>query len=104
MVIGVVVGSVITSHKTSSMDGLPLRIVRRVSPEGKLTDAYMVAVDAIGADNGEYVLTASGSTARQTNLTDNKPVDAIIMAIVDTWQINNNAVYEKSSEIPVKIS
>ncbi len=98
MVIGVVVGSVVASHKTSSMDGLPLRIVRRITPEGNLTDAYMVAVDAIGADNGEYVLTASGSTARQTTLTDNKPVDAIIMAVIDTWQINNNVIYDKSPQ------
>jgi microcompartment protein CcmK/EutM len=102
MVIGVVIGSVVASHKTSSMDGLPLRIVRRIAPDGKWTDAYMVAVDAIGADTGEYVLTANGSTARQTTLTDNKPVDAIIMAIVDTWQIDDNVVYEKSSVSLVK--
>jgi ethanolamine utilization protein EutN len=97
MVIGVVVGSVVASQKTATMDGLPLRIVRRITPEGTLTDAYIVAVDALGAANGEYVLTASGSTARQTALTDTKPVDAIIMAIVDTWQINGKVMYEKTS-------
>jgi microcompartment protein CcmK/EutM len=97
MVIGVVVGSVVASQKTASMDGLLLRIVRRITPEGTLTDAYMVAVDAIGAANGEYVLAASGSTARQTTLTDTKPVDAIIMAIVDMWQINGRLLYEKNS-------
>ena len=79
------------------MDGLPLRIVRRITPEGTLTDAYIVAVDALGAANGEYVLAASGSTARQTALTDTKPVDAIIMAIVDTWQVNGKTMYEKMS-------
>lgn len=98
MVIGVVTGSVIASQKTDSMDGLTLRIVRRVSPDGTLTDTYMVAVDAVGAANGEYVLVASGSTARQTTLTDNKPVDAIIMAIVDTWQMNGLVKYEKTSQ------
>ncbi len=97
MVIGMVVGSVVASQKTPSMDGLPLRIVRRVTPDGKLTDTYMVAVDAIGAANGEYVLAASGSTARQTTLTDTKPVDAIILAVVDTWQINGHVMYEKIS-------
>jgi microcompartment protein CcmK/EutM len=97
MVIGMVVGSVVASQKTASMDSLPLRIVRRVTPEGKLTDTYMVAVDAVGAASGEYVLAASGSTARQTTLTDAKPVDAIIMAIVDTWQINGDVMYEKTS-------
>jgi microcompartment protein CcmK/EutM len=97
MVIGMVVGSVVASQKTESMESLPLRIVRRVTPEGQLTDTYMVAVDAVGAANGEYVLAASGSTARQTTLTDAKPVDAIIMAIVDTWQINGDVLYEKIS-------
>ncbi len=97
MVIGMVVGSVVASQKTPSMDGLPLRIVRRVTPDGKLTDTYMVAVDAIGAANGEYVLAANGSTARQTTLTDTKPVDAIILAVVDTWQINGHVMYEKIS-------
>jgi len=97
MVIGVVVGSVVASQKTATMDGLPLRIVRRITPEGTLTDAYMVAVDALGAADGEYVLAASGSTARQTALTDTKPVDTIIMAIVDTWQINGKTIYEKAA-------
>ena len=97
MVIGMVVGSVVASQKTASMESLALRIVRRITPEGKLTDAYLVAVDAIGAANGEYVLAASGSTARQTTLTDNKPIDAIIMAIVDTWQIEGQVMYEMMS-------
>ena len=98
MVIGMVAGSVVASHKTESMEGLPLRIVRRITADGELTDAYMVAVDAVGAANGEYVLVASGSTARQTTLTDNKPVDAIIMAIIDTWQMSGLVKYEKTSQ------
>jgi len=98
MVIGIVTGSVVASQKTANMDGLPLRIVRRITPEGKLTESYLVAVDAVGAANGEYVLVASGSTARQTTLTDNKPIDAIIMAIVDTWQINGLVMYDKASQ------
>jgi len=95
MVIGIVVGSVVASQKTASMDGLALRIIRRVTPEGQLTDSYLVAVDAVGAANGEYVLAANGSTARQTALTDNKPIDAIIMAIMDTWQITDHVIYDK---------
>jgi microcompartment protein CcmK/EutM len=95
MVIGMVVGSVVASQKTANMEGLPLRIVRRITPQGQQTDAYVVAVDGVGAANGEYVLAASGSTARQTTMTDTKPVDAIIIAIVDTWQINGQVKYEK---------
>ncbi len=99
MVIGVVTGSVVAIQKTASMDGLPLRIVRRITSEGKLTDTYMVAVDSVSAAAGEYVLVASGSTARQTTLTDNKPIDAIIIAIIDTWQVNGLVIYDKVSQI-----
>ena len=96
MVIGVVVGSVVASQKTASMEGLSLRIVRRITPEGTPSDHYMVAVDAVGASEGEYVLAASGSTARQTTMTDTKPVDAIIMAIVDMWQLHDQVIYSKA--------
>lgn len=99
MVIGMVIGSVVASHKTSTIEGLALRIVRRITPDGELTDSYMVAVDVVSAANGEYVLVANGSTARQTSITDNKPVDAIIMAIIDTWQINGLVKYEKAAQI-----
>jgi ethanolamine utilization protein EutN/carbon dioxide concentrating mechanism protein CcmL len=54
-----------------------------------------VAVDAVGAGVGEMVLFASGSSARQTASTDQKPVDAVIMAIVDSWEIGGNEKYRK---------
>ncbi|MBI1278174.1 MAG: ethanolamine utilization protein EutN [Anaerolineaceae bacterium] len=98
MVIGIVTGSVVASQKTANMDGLALRVVRRITPEGELSDSYVVAVDALGAATNEYVIVASGSTARQTTATDNKPIDAIIMAIIDTWQIGNRIIYDKSSQ------
>lgn len=98
MFIGIVCGAVVASQQTNSMQGLPLRLVRKVSPSGEITDSYTVAVDALGSDTGEYVLIGSGSTARQTVLTDGKPVDAIIMAIVDMWQIQGQLQYTKQAE------
>lgn len=95
MIIGVVSGLVITSHHTQSMSGIPLRIVQKVNPQGKVSDSFVVAVDALGAADGEYVLVASGSTARQHMITDGKPVDAIIISIIDTWQIKGIIQYEK---------
>jgi ethanolamine utilization protein EutN len=95
-----VLGSVVSSHKTDNMDGLSLRIVRKISPDNlESGDAYMVAVDAMGVSEGEWVLVATGSTARQTHLTDNRPVDAVIMAIVDMWQTADIVRYIRS-EIP----
>jgi microcompartment protein CcmK/EutM len=54
-----------------------------------------VAVDSVGAGEGEIVLTAAGSSARQTHLTKDKPVDAVIMAIVDLVEIGGAHKYIK---------
>ena len=99
MYIAEVVGTVIATRKTDNMDGLPLRIVRKITPDVEITDTYAVAVDVVGVSDGEYVLVATGSTARQTHLTDARPCDAIIMGIVDTWQTQNQVRYTKSEPV-----
>jgi microcompartment protein CcmK/EutM len=96
MMIGEVVGTVVATRKTDTMQGLPLRLVRRLTPEGQPTNSYLVAVDVLGASDSEVVLIASGSSARQTHLTDNRPVDAVIMAIVDSWQVDGAVKYSKA--------
>jgi microcompartment protein CcmK/EutM len=58
---------------------------------------YVVANDAVGCGVGEYVLYASGSSARQTEVTKDRPCDAVIMAIVDSWEIGGADKYEKHS-------
>jgi microcompartment protein CcmK/EutM len=55
----------------------------------------VVAADAVGAGVGEVVLYATGSSARQTEMTKDRPCDAVIMAIVDTWEIGGTEVYRK---------
>ena len=100
MVIGEVIGSVVATRKTTNMDGLPLRIVRVLKTDTTPTTTYMVAVDLLNVDVGEWVLVAGGSPARQTKHTDARPVDAIIMAIVDTWQIHNQVQFDRNIEIP----
>lgn len=100
MFIGEVIGTVVATHKTANMVGLPLRIVRQVKTDRTPATTYAVAVDVVGAAEGELVLVASGSPSRQTQLTDNRPVDTIIMAIVDTWQIDNSVQYDKGADGP----
>ena len=95
MNLGKVVGTVVATRKESSMDGLKLLLVRYVDPEGKETGSFVVAADAVGAGPEELVLVASGSSARQTLATDKRPVDAVIMAIVDDWSINGEIKYKK---------
>lgn len=97
MFIGEVIGTVVATQKTTNMEGLPLRLVRKLNVDDTPTATVVVAVDLLGADGGERVLVTSGSPARQTKVTDNRPVDALIMAIVDTWQTEGETRYTKSA-------
>lgn len=95
MLIGKVVGTVVSTAKDEKMQGLRLMVVRPLTVDGQESSGYVVAVDAVGSGVGEVVLYASGSSARQTILTDKRPVDAVIMAIVDTWEVDGQVRYRK---------
>jgi microcompartment protein CcmK/EutM len=90
-----VVGTVVASQKETSLEGLKLLLVRPVDEEGRETGGHLVAADAVGAGPEEIVLIAAGSSARQTRLTDKRPVDAVVMAIVDSWSIGGVTKYQK---------
>lgn len=90
-----VLGRVVSSRKDERLEGLKLLLLGAAGPDGELTGATVVAVDVVGAGEGEYVLWASGSSARQTDATDRKPVDAVVMAIVDSWDIDGEDRYVK---------
>lgn len=97
MILGKVVGTVVSTRKESVLSGLTMLAVVPIDLKtGELQDGGVVAVDAVGAGVGEVVLYASGSSARQTTVTNNRPVDATIMAIVDTYEIGGSVLYEKS--------
>lgn len=83
MVLGKVVGTVWATKKEEKLVGMKLMIVRHVELDYSEKANFVVAVDAVGAGIGEIVLITSGSSARQCELTANKPVDAVISAIVD---------------------
>jgi len=95
MLLGQVAGTVVATQKESSLDGLKLLLVRAVDPDGNPTGTTVVAADAVGAGVGEMVLYASGSSARQTVGTKDRPVDAVIMAIVDQWEVGGEQKYKK---------
>ncbi|MCA8961345.1 MAG: EutN/CcmL family microcompartment protein [Planctomycetes bacterium] len=83
MLYGRVVGTIWATRKDESLEGLSFRIVERVELNGSPTGSHVVAIDSVGAGVGEIVLIAQGSSARQTEKTKDRPVDAVIMAIVD---------------------
>ncbi|MBK9964641.1 MAG: EutN/CcmL family microcompartment protein [Holophagales bacterium] len=90
-----VVGSVVATRKEESLTGLKLLLVRPVDEEGREGASVLVAADAVGAGPEELVLIASGSSARQTLATDKRPVDAVVMAIVDSWDVGGAVKYRK---------
>ncbi len=87
MIYGKVVGSVWATQKVETLEGLKLLIVQHHKVTGEELDAFTVAVDGVGSGAGEMVLMAQGSSARQTPITEKRPVDAVIMAIVDKLEI-----------------
>jgi len=95
MNLGKVAGTVVSTQKDDKLVGAKLLVVRQLDLEGDPTGAFVVAVDAVGAGPGEVVLYASGSSARQTALTKDKPADAVIMAIVDSIEVEGRILYQK---------
>ena len=87
MILARVIGTVWATRKDERMHGLKMQIVRPVSLDLQDKEGHLVAVDAVGAGVGEVVLVVQGSSARQTAATENKPVDATIMAIVDKLDV-----------------
>ena len=90
-----VVGSVVATRKEESMQGIKLLVVRPLDEEGRESGNAIVSADAVGAGPDEIVLIAAGSSARQTALTDKRPVDSVILAIVDSWYVGDSSKYKK---------
>ncbi|MCK4870671.1 MAG: EutN/CcmL family microcompartment protein [Gammaproteobacteria bacterium] len=95
MQLGKIVGTVVSTQKDEKLEGLRFLIVKHVDSDGKPTGSLVVAVDSVGAGVGEIVLVASGSSARQTDITKDKPVDTVVMAIVDELEIDGISRYVK---------
>jgi len=96
--LGKVIGTVWSTKKDENLVGAKFLIVRQLDLELKDKDNFVVAVDSVGAGEGEVVLVATGSSSRQTEFTKNKPVDAVIMAIVDKLDITLKNILEKPEE------
>lgn len=87
MIIGKIIGTVWATRKDESLTGSKLLIVKQLDLQYREKDSFVIAVDSVGAGEGEIVLVATGSSARQTVQTKNKPVDAVVMAIVDKLDV-----------------
>ncbi len=95
MLIARVVGDVVSTIKDDKIIGRKLLIVREVTAQNEIVGKPIVAVDTVDAGIGEVVLIAQGSSARQTAFTKETPTDAVIMAIVDSLEVEGKVTFRK---------
>ncbi len=91
-----VAGTVVATRKDEKMEGIPFLLLRDLNVNNEPKDGYVVASDPLGADRGEVVLYSTGSSARQTSITKDRPNDAVILAVVDTWEVGGKVIYNKA--------
>lgn len=77
------------------MEGLKFLVIKQLDVDDAETGGYVIAADAVGAGVGEVIMYATGSSARQTAMTRDRPCDAVVMAIVDTWEVGGDVRYTK---------
>lgn len=96
MILGRIIGTVVSTCKDEKLVGRKLQIVQPLHIRDLTVKGDpIVAVDTVGAGESEVVLMVAGSSARQTQLTDKTPVDAAIMAIVDSVELEGKLVFSK---------
>jgi microcompartment protein CcmK/EutM len=99
LILAKVVGTVVSTRKDSGLMALKLLLVREVGDDFEPSGAFVVAVDAVGAGTGELVLVAQGSSARMTEVSQDKPVDAVISGIVDSVEMEGRDAYLKHAPV-----
>ncbi|MDR2181672.1 MAG: EutN/CcmL family microcompartment protein [Treponema sp.] len=101
MQIARVIGTVVSTNKSEKLNGLKLLLTRNIDLDSFAEKgAPNVSIDAVGAGEGEIVMTVSGSSSRQTALTENKPADNTIIAIIDYIDMNQKRIFDKHRETP----
>jgi len=98
MQIAKVRGTVVGTQKDPSMRGVKLLLVQLVDEEGNFLQKYEVAADSVGAGVDEWVLVSCGSAARQVLGNEQRPLDAVIVAIIDTIHVEDRLIYSKKDQ------
>ncbi|MEB3189742.1 MAG: EutN/CcmL family microcompartment protein [Snowella sp.] len=98
MQIAKVLGTVVSTYKTRSLTGVKLLIVQFIDAQGQLLPNYEVAADIVGAGINEWVLVTKGSAARIDSGNEDRPLDAMVVGIIDTVTVDNRSLYNKKDE------
>lgn len=97
MILARVVGTVVSTQKTEKIEGIKLLLLEKIDPvtlKGK--NDFVVATDSVGAGEGEIVFYVSGSSSRYTKVTEGRPTDASVIAIVDSINKDGGFTYQKN--------
>jgi len=95
MQLGCVLGTIVSTQKERSLVGVKFLLVQLLNQEGHPLPVYEVAADGVGAGIDEWVLISRGSAARQPDGNQTRPLDAVVIAIVDTVTLGNQRIYRK---------
>lgn len=95
MQLGLVIGSTITTIKDEKIRGRKLLLIQQAGLNGNPMGEPYVAVDTVDAGAGDLVVVTQGSSARQTEFSQNTPVDAVIIAVVDSLEVSGTVTYRK---------
>ncbi len=98
MQIAKVCGTVVSTQKEPSLTGVKFLLVQFLDSEGQLLPKYEVAVDSVGAGIDEWVLVSRGSAARQIPGSESRPIDALIVGIIDTVSVESGRLYSKRDQ------
>lgn len=98
MQIAKVRGTVVSTQKEPSLRGAKLLLLQLLDEEGLPLPEYEVAADNVGAGIDEWVLITRGSAARQIPGGENRPLDALVVAIIDTISVDNRLLYSKKDQ------
>lgn len=96
MKLALVIGSTVATMKDENLSGRKLLIAREADTSGKPTGVPFVAVDTVSAGTGDLVLVTMGSSARYTQITQETPVDAVIVGVIDSLEESGKVTYRKS--------
>ena len=98
MQIARVLGTIVSTQKEPSLTGVKFLLIQLLDREGQPTPEYEVAADSIGAGIDEWVLVSRGSAARQITRGESRPVDAAVIAIIDSINVSDRLIYSKKEQ------